>query len=131
MGFFCLLRDSLICDYVTLLFKEYVVCLCPGGNGDVACIFLFRSQAQDISLESAAECNQHIKVRWLNGRASDYESGGSRFDPWVDRFLAFVPSSLLCSVTRIGTYHILLPFLSSLHSDVLVSKQRSILENIG
>ena len=24
-------------------------------------------------------------VRWLNGRASDYESGGSRFDPWVDR----------------------------------------------
>ena len=25
------------------------------------------------------------KVRWLNGRASDYESGGSRFDPWVDR----------------------------------------------
>ncbi|KAL2185889.1 hypothetical protein L209DRAFT_349254 [Thermothelomyces heterothallicus CBS 203.75] len=26
-----------------------------------------------------------IKVRWLNGRASDYESGGSRFDPWVDR----------------------------------------------
>ena len=31
--------------------------------------------------------SQQSKVRWLNGRASDYESGGSRFDPWVDRFL--------------------------------------------
>ena len=27
----------------------------------------------------------NTQVRWLNGRASDYESGGSRFDPWVDR----------------------------------------------
>ena len=32
------------------------------------------------------------QVRWLNGRASDYESGGSRFDPWVDR------ESIVCDV---------------------------------
>ncbi|KAK0639059.1 hypothetical protein B0T16DRAFT_236354 [Cercophora newfieldiana] len=35
------------------------------------------------------------RVRWLNGRASDYDfkklSGGSRFDPWVDRPLSFCP----------------------------------------
>ena len=32
--------------------------------------------------------NPVTMVRWLNGRASDYESGGSRFDPWVDRIFA-------------------------------------------
>ena len=42
--------------------------------------------------------SQQSKVRWLNGRASDYESGGSRFDPWVDRsffFSTFFPLFLL------------------------------------
>jgi hypothetical protein len=34
--------------------------------------------------------NSLSMVRWLNGRASDYESGGSRFDPWVDRIFARV-----------------------------------------
>ncbi len=45
-----------------------------------------RTQLHHLHVASPTLNQKHLKkVRWLNGRASDYESGGSRFDPWVDR----------------------------------------------
>jgi hypothetical protein len=48
--------------------------------------------------------NQQL-VLWLNGRASDYESGGSRFDPWQDHFFCIFfcssfPQHLFGDITR-------------------------------
>ena len=49
-------------------------------------------------------------VRWLNGRASDYESGGSRFDPWVDRLIFCPPNHPLAIVISTSSFYLSQPY---------------------
>ena len=106
----------------------FIISNCLASRSSVFIFSFYIFLLSDVLKAYLIFINHQYKVRWLNGRASDYESGGSRFDPWVDRFfLANIRCCFCSSVKADLVAHLEPTFYSQVYTHFrLTSSMRAI-----